>query len=93
MTSFPAIEAYRAELRRLDDAGLAEAQRRHAEAHRSSAIEDVHPTDEQAAFWAMLFEERAPQDVRHRFADRFLQERIVGPALARQAAAAESAHA
>lgn len=91
MTTFHAIEVYRAELREmgyepLNDADLLEAKARHAAAHHSSAIEDIHPSDEQAALWRMLFEERAPREVRHQFADRFLHERIVAPALARQKA-------
>ena len=98
MTTFPAVEAYRAELQRmgyepLDDAELAEARTRYAAAHHSSGIEGIHPNAEQAAFWQMLFEERAPREVRQRMADRFLHERIVAPAFARQAAAAAAAPA
>ena len=85
MTAFPAVEAYRRELRRLgyrpmDDAELAAARHRFAEAHHSNAIEGVRPGDEQAAFWAMLFEERVPEDLQDRFAERFLEERILAPA-------------
>lgn len=98
MTTFPAVEAYRAELHgmdytRLDYAELAEVRRRYAAAHHSSGIEGVHPSDEQVAFYAMLLDMRVPQDLANRYSRRFLQERIIGPALARQdAAAAEQAH-
>ncbi len=93
MTIYPAVEAYRAELRqtdyrRMDDAELAEVRRRYAEAHHSSAIEDIHPNGEQAAFYAMLLDMRVPQGLASRYSSRFLRERIVAPALARQDAAA-----
>jgi len=90
MTTFPAIEAYQAELqamdyRRLDDAALAEVCRRYAASRHSSAIEGIHPSPEQEAFFAMLHDLRVPQDLADDYSDRFMQERIVGPALARQA--------
>lgn len=90
MTTFLAIEAYRAELqakdyRRLDDAALAEVRRRYAASRHSSAIEGIHPSPEQEAFFDMLHDMRVPQDLANEYSDRFLQERIVGPALARQA--------
>lgn len=89
MTTFPAVEAYRAELRainyrRLNDAELEEVRRRYAEAHHSSATEDIHPSPEQAAFYAMLIEERVPTDLASEYSRRYLQERILAPALARQ---------
>jgi hypothetical protein len=90
MTTFPAIEAYRAELqakdyRRLDAAALAEVRRRYAASRHSSAIEGIHPSPEQEAFFAMMHDMRVPQDLANEYSGRFLQERIVGPALARQA--------
>ena len=90
MTTFPAVEAYRAELqvtdyRRLNDAELAEVRRRYAASRHSSAIEGIHPSAEQEAFYAMLHDLRVPQDLASDYSRRFLQERIVGPALARQA--------
>lgn len=92
MATFPAIETYRAELRAtpyapLDDAELAKVRQRYADAHHSSAIEDIHPSAEQLAFTALMLELRVPRDLARRYSDRFLQERIVGPALARQKAA------
>lgn len=90
MTTFPAIEAYRAELqakdyRRLDAPAIAEVRRRYAASRHSSAIEGIHPSPEQEAFFDMLHDMRVPQDLANEYSDRFLQERIVGPALARQA--------
>lgn len=90
MSTFPAVEAYRAELRatnycRLDDAALAEVLRRYAASRHSSAIEGIHPSPEQEAFYAMLHDLRVPQDLASAYSRRFLHERIVGPALARQA--------
>jgi len=90
MTTFPALETYRAELqamdyRQLDDAALAEVRRRYAASRHSSAIEGIHPSPEQEAFFDMLHDMRVPQDLANEYSDRFLQERIVGPALARQA--------
>ncbi len=90
MTTFPAIEAYRAELqaknyRRLDDTALAEVRRRYAASRHSSAIEGIHPSPEQEAFFDMLHDMRVPRDLANEYSDCFLQERIVGPALARQA--------
>lgn len=90
MSTFPAVEAYRAELRatnyhRLDDAALAEVRRRYAVSRHSSAIEGIYPSAEQEAFYAMLHDLRVPQDLASACGRRFLQERIVGPALARQA--------
>ena len=91
MATFPAIETYRAELRALtytplDDAELARVRQRYADAHHSCAIEDIHPDEEQLAFTALMIELRVPRDLARRYSDRFLQERIVGPALARQKA-------
>ena len=91
MATFPAIETYRAELRAtaytpLDDAELARVRQRYADAHHSSAIEDIHPSPEQLAFTALMIELRVPRDLARRYSDRFLEERIVGPALARQKA-------
>ena len=90
MVTFPAVEAYRAELQatnypRLDEAALAEVRRRYAASRHSSAIEGIHPSPEQEAFYAMLHDLRVPQDLANDYSRRFLQERIVGPALARQA--------
>ena len=90
MSTFPAVDAYQAELqatdyRRLDDAALAEVRRRYAASRHSSAIEGIHPSAEQEAFYAMLHDLRVPQDLADAYSRRFLQERIVGPALARQA--------
>ncbi len=90
MTTFPAIETYRAELqaknyRRLDDAALAEVRRCYAASRHSSTIEGIHPNPEQEAFFAMMHDMRVPQDLANDYSGRFLQERIVGPALARQA--------
>ncbi len=89
MTTFPVVEAYRAELqmtdyRRLDDAELAEVRRRYAASRHSSAIEGTHPTAEQEAFYAMLHDLRVPRDLASAYSRRFLHERIVGPALTRQ---------
>ena len=91
MATFPAIETYRAELLAtdytpLDDAELALVRQRGADAHHSSAIEDIHPGAEQLAFDALMIELRVPRDLASRYSDRFSQERIVGPALARQKA-------
>lgn len=91
MATFPAIETYRAELRAtpytpLNDVELAVVRQRGADAHHSSAIEGIHPSDEQIAFDALMIELRVPQDLADLYSDRFLQERIVGPALARQKA-------
>jgi len=93
MMTFPAVEACRAELRqaghqRLGDAELAGVRRCCAEAHQSTAIEGVHPYGEQAAFYAMLLDMQVPQGLASSCSGRFLRERIVGPALARQEAAA-----
>jgi len=90
MGAFPAVEAYRAELQatnyhRLDDAVLAKVRRRYAASRHSSAIEGIHPSPEQEAFYAMLHDLRVPQDLANEYSERFLRERIVGPALARQA--------
>lgn len=90
MTPFATVEAYRRELRamdyqHLDAAELAEVRRRYSDAHHSNAIEGVHPSAEQQAFYAMLLDERVPQDLADRYSRRFLRERIVEPALARQA--------
>lgn len=90
MTTFPAIEAYRAELqatdyRPLDNPALAEVRRRYAASKHSSAIEGIHPSPEQEAFFDMLHEMRVPQGLADKYSDRFLHERIIGPALARQA--------
>ena len=92
MTRFPAIEIYRAELTALDyaplnDRELATVRQRYADAHHSNAIEDIHPSAEQLAFTALMLDLRVPRDIANRYSDRFLQERIVGPALARQATA------
>ena len=89
MTTFPAIETYRAELRAttytpLDDAELERVRQRYSDAHHSSAIEDIHPIPEQLAFYALMLEMRVPQDLANRYSRRFLQEQIIGPALARQ---------
>ena len=89
MTPFPFVEACRRELQathytRLSDAELADVRRRYAEAHHSSATEGIHPSAEQTAFYAMLLEERVPQHLANHYSRRFLQERIVAPALARQ---------
>lgn len=91
MATFPAIETYRAELLAtpytpLNDAELAVVRQRGADAHHSSAIEGIHPDAEQLAFTALMIELRVPLDLRRLYSDRFLQERIVGPALARQKA-------
>lgn len=96
MTTFPAIETYRAELRAmtytpLDDAELERVRQRYADAHHSSTIEDIHPSPEQLAFTALLLELRVPRDLARRYSSRFLQERIVAPALARQNAGAVGA--
>lgn len=93
MGTFPAVETYRTELRAtpftpMTDAELAEARRRNAMAHHSSAMEGIHPTPEQAAFHAMLLDERVPVVLASEYHRRFLHERIVAPALARQGAAA-----
>ena len=89
MTPFAFVETCRRELQathytRLSDAELAEVRRRYAAAHHSNATEGVHPTAEQAAFYAMLLEERVPQDLANHYSRQFLHERIVAPALARQ---------
>ena len=91
MTTFPAIEAYRAELLAMqftpmDDAELDRVRRRGADAHHSNAIEGIHPTDEQLAYYALMLELRVPLDIAKEYSNRFLQERIVGPALERQRA-------
>ena len=93
MTTFPAIEAYRAELRAttytpIDDTELARVRQRYAEAHHSCAIEDIHPSEEQLAFTALMIEMKVPQDLADHYSDRFLHERIVAPALERQKAKA-----
>ncbi|MGI4880251.1 MAG: hypothetical protein ACRYG4_22505 [Janthinobacterium lividum] len=81
MTIFPAVEAYRAELRGLDfepldDWDLDDMRDRHRHAHVSNAIEGIHPTPELAALFEMFLEERAPADVSGPFVDRWLRERL-----------------
>lgn len=92
MITFPAIERYRAELKAisytpLNDPELAIIRQRYADAHHSCAIEDIHPDAEQLAFTALMVDLRVPRDLARKYSDRFLDERIIGPALAQQKAA------
>lgn len=81
MTIFPAVEAYRAELRAQDfeplgDHQLDEMRDRYRHAHFSNAIEGIQPTPELTALFQMFVEERAPADVHGPFVDRWLRERL-----------------
>ena len=80
MTTFSAIEAYRAELLAMqftpiDDAEFDKVRRRGDDAHHSSAIEGIHPSDEQIAFDALMLAMRVPRDIARLYGERFLQER------------------
>ena len=82
MAIFPVIERYRSELRRQayvrpGDEAMDEMRRRSANAHQSSAIEDIHPTPELKALFDMLLEERAPTAVCEPYVMRYIAEQIV----------------
>ena len=88
MTTFPIVEAFRAELRardypRLTDAEAGAMRADYAQGMANNAIEDIHPPPAMVAFIDMLVEERVPQEVSDEYFDRFAADQYApkrGPA-------------
>lgn len=77
--SFQLVERYRAELQASDYARLSEDETMHmkhrfALSHHSNAIEDVHPSPELFALFAMFVQERVPVSIAQGYVNRFMKD-------------------